>query len=371
LKKVGLIINPIAGMGGRVGLKGTDGIQILQKAKKLGAKPLSQVRAKETLQKLDSIKDQIELVTYPGEMGESAAIETGFNPIVVGSLLSSSTTASDTQNAAKQMAQLKVDLLLFAGGDGTARDIYQSVKNCMPTLGIPTGVKIHSAVFATNPDNAGELAESFLLKEIRKTIEAEVMDLNEENYRKGILEAKVYGYLKIPFQRKYVQNVKTGSLASEKYYQEAIAASIVEKMEDDVHYVIGPGTTTRSILQRLQLDYTLIGVDLVCNKKLLGKDLNESQLLDLIKNKKTKLIVTPIGGQGYLFGRGNQQISPEVLKMIGKENIIIGATPQKIHSFYGRHLLLDTGDQKIDEHLSDYYRIITGYKEEIVYKVCI
>ena len=369
MKKVGLIVNPIAGMGGRVGLKGTDGIQILQKAKELGAKPLSQVRAKETLHKLVSIKDKLELITYPKEMGESAAIETGFSPIVVGSLLSSSTTASDTQNAAKQMAQLNIDLLLFAGGDGTARDIYQSVKNSIPTLGIPIGVKIHSAVFATNPGNAGKLAKNYLLKETKKLIEAEVMDLDEENYRKGILEAKVYGYLKIPFQRKYVQNVKAGSLASEKYYQDAIAAAIVEKMDDDVYYVIGPGTTTRSILQRLQLDFTLIGVDIVHKNELIGKDLNESQLLDLIQNKKTKLIITPIGGQGYLFGRGNQQISPEVLKKIGKENIVIVAAPQKIHSFYGRPLMVDTGDQQTDEYLSDYYKIITGYKEEIVYKV--
>jgi len=356
-------------MGGRVGLKGTDGIHVLQQAKELGAKPLSQIRAKETLQKLISIKDQIELIAAPKKMGEDAAIHAGFTPIVVGSYISSTTSARDTQRVAQQMSNLGIDLLLFAGGDGTARDVYRSVKDSVTVLGIPTGVKIHSAVFATNPNNAGELAKNFLLKKVQKVVEAEVMDLNEENYRKGILEAKVYGYLKIPFQRKYVQNVKSGSLASERYYQEAIAASVVDKMEHDICYIIGPGTTTRSILQRLNFDFTLIGVDLIYKKGLLGKDLNESQLLDFIQNKKTKLIVTPIGGQGYLFGRGNQQISPEVLKKVGKENIIIVATPQKIHSFCGQSLLVDTGDQKIDDYLCDYYRIITGYKEEVVYKV--
>lgn len=356
-------------MGGRVGLKGTDGIQILQRAKELGAKPLSQSRATQALQKLVPIKDQIDLITYPGSMGENAAIRTGLRPIVIGLIKNSITTGSDTQNAAKEMSELGVDLILFAGGDGTARDVYQSTKDSVTVLGIPTGVKIHSAVFATNPNNAGELAKNYLLKKFQKTVDAEVMDLNEENYRKGILEAKVYGYLKIPFQRRYVQHVKTGSLASEKYYQEAIAASIVENMVNDFYYVIGPGTTTRSILQRLKLEHTLIGVDLVYQKRLVGKDLNESQILDFIKSQKTKLIVTPIGGQGYLFGRGNQQISPVVLDKIGKENIIIVATPQKIHSLCGRPLLVDTGNQQIDEYLSDYYRIITGYKEEVVYKV--
>jgi predicted polyphosphate/ATP-dependent NAD kinase len=195
------------------------------------------------------------------------------------------------------------------------------------------------------------------------------MDLNEEEYRQGVLSARIYGYLKIPFHRRYLQNKKTGSLASEKYYQEAIAAAIIEKMEKNIYYIIGPGTTTRSIMQRLNLNDTLIGVDVIQNKKLIGKDLNESQLLNLIQNHQTKLIITPIGGQGYLLGRGNQQISPAVLKKIGKENVIIAAAPQKIHALMGRPLLVDTGDTTINKMMNDYFRIITGYGESIIYKV--
>ena len=369
MKKLGLIINPIAGMGGRVGLKGTDGTKILQKAKRLGAKPLAQKRALEGLNQLIPIKDKIKLITCPNEMGENVAHKCGFSPSILRSLEESETTAIDTQNAAKEMLDLGVDLLLFAGGDGTARDIYKSIGDSLSVLGIPAGVKIHSAVYATSPEKAGELASIFLQRNNAKVIEAEVMDLNEDDYRNGILSAKIYGYLKIPFHRQYVQNLKAASLASEKYYQEAIAAAIVEEMVDDFYYIIGPGTTTRAILQRLNLDYTLIGVDLIYKKKMFGKDLNETQLLDLIQNKKTRLVITPIGGQGYLFGRGNQQISPEVLRIVGKDNIIVAATPQKIHALYGRPLLVDTGDKHTNEMLNDYFKIITGYRETIIYRV--
>jgi len=369
LKKLGLIVNPIAGMGGRVGLKGTDGLDILEKAKKLGAKPQSQDRTIEALHKLEFLKHSIEIITCPTQMGEKAALDCGFSPEVIGAETAPITTASDTQNAARDMLDLGVDLLLFAGGDGTARDIYNSVGDSMVTLGIPAGVKIHSAVFALNPVRAGELVALFLQGRRKNILEAEVMDIDEDNYRKGILSAKLYGYLKIPFDKKYVQRLKAGSPANERYSQEAIAFEIVENMSDEFFYIIGPGTTTRAVMEKLKLNNSLLGIDLVYKKKLAGKDLSESELLEKIKGKKTKLIITPIGGQGYILGRGNQQISPEVIEKVGKDNVIIIATQQKINSLYGRPLLVDTGDQATNQLLSDYFKVITGYRENIVYKV--
>jgi len=369
MKKLGLIVNPIAGMGGRVGLKGTDGSRILEEAKKLGAKPQAQNRAIEALKKLEFLKDSIELITYPHPMGEKAAMSCGFSPKVIGSFPATQTTAQDTQNAAKDMRDLEVDLLLFAGGDGTARDIYTAIGDSMVVLGIPAGVKIHSAVYACNPVRAGELARLYLEGKAKSILEAEVMDINEDDYRMGRLVAKLYGYLRIPFERRYLQRIKAGSAASEKYYQEAIAVSIVEDMSDDYLYIIGPGTTTRAVMERLNLDCSLLGIDLVYKKKLAGKDLNESELLEKIKGKKAKLIITPIGGQGYLLGRGNQQISPEVICQVGKHNIVIIATKQKINSLQGRPLLVDTGDRATDKLLNDYFKVITGYREAIVYKV--
>jgi predicted polyphosphate/ATP-dependent NAD kinase len=367
VKSVGLIINPIAGMGGRVGLKGTDGSAILEKALELGAKPLAQERAKEAIGNLVCLKDKIEVVTYPHKMGEDALIECGVSPRVIGSI-SEQTTASDTKRAAQDMLDFNIDLLLFAGGDGTARDLYSVIGDSLVVLGIPAGVKIHSAVYACNPVRAGELAVLYLEKKVKRIVEAEVMDIDEDSFRKGVLSARLYGYMRIPYEVRYTQKLKAGSPVTEKYSQEALACEIVENMSDEFMYIIGPGSTTGAIMEMLNLDYSLLGVDLVYRKKLIGKDLSESQLLEMIKGKKTQLVITPIGGQGYILGRGNQQVSPEVIKQVGKVNIIIAATKQKIHSLYGRPLLIDTGESILDQHLRGYYRIITGYKEYIVYK---
>ncbi len=367
--KLGLIINPIAGMGGRVGLKGTDGLHILAKAKKLGAQEQAPNRAIEAIKKLEFLKDEIIIITYPKKMGEDVAIHCGFSPKVIGAISDQITTASDTKKAAQDMLDLKVNLLLFVGGDGTARDIYSAIGESMVVLGIPAGVKIHSAVYACNPTRAGELSALFLQNKVKNTIEAEVMDIDEENFRKDILTAKLYGYLRIPFGKRYIQKAKSGSTPNERYSQEAIAAEIVANMTDEFYYIIGPGTTTRAIMEKLNLNNSLLGVDLVYKKKLVGKDLSESELLEKINGNKTKLIITPIGGQGYLFGRGNQQLSPEVIKHVEKDNIIIIATQQKINLLKGHPLLVDTGDKAINQLLSDYFKIITGYQEIIVYKV--
>ncbi|MCE7741378.1 MAG: ATP-NAD kinase family protein [Candidatus Heimdallarchaeota archaeon] len=369
MKKLGLIINPIAGMGGKVGLKGTDGLEILAKARNLGAKPISPQRTIKTLERLTSLEDEIELITYPGEMGEGVVKQCGLNPKIIGSIDEGNTTPYDTQQASKELYELKVDLLLFAGGDGTARDIYNSVGTKLVVLGIPTGVKMHSAVYACNPMRAGDLAASYLQGEVRELKEAEVMDIDEEAFRSGIVSAKLYGYLNIPYERNHVQRLKSGSSINERYSQEAIAQEIIENMEEDYYYIIGPGTTTRSIMERLKLENTLLGVDIVHRKQLVEKDLSEKGILEHIREKKVKMIVTPIGGQGFLLGRGNQQISSEVIKQIGKDNIIIIATKQKINSLNGQPFLVDTGDSDLDRMLSGFVSAVTGYRESVIYRI--
>ena len=367
-KRLGLIVNPVAGLGGRVGLKGSDGAEIQKKALALGAVPQSLNRA---IQALERIKpaDGLEVISYPGEMGEDAARACGFELTVIGSIKPGETTPEDTKNAARKMLQLNVKLLLFAGGDGTARDIYNAVGERLPVLGIPAGVKIHSAVFGANPRSAGELAALYLRGRVSSLREAEVMDIDEETFRQGILSAKLYGYLKIPFQRRLIQSLKTPSSPGEEAAMAAIAADVVNNLEDGWLYIIGPGTTTRAITSRLDLAKTLTGVDVVADEKLIAPDVNESQLLELLKGCKAKIIVTPIGGQGYIFGRGNQQISPKVIKNVGKENIIVVSTTGKIHSLGRRPLRVDTGDREVDEMLSGYIRVVSGYNEQIVYRV--
>lgn len=352
-----------------MGLKGTDGLTTLIKAKSLGAEPESPKRAAKALERIVSLKDELVIFTYPGEMGEKVAKQCNFTTEVIGSIQEGKTTATDTRNAAKDLVSLGINLLLFAGGDGTARDIYSAIGSKSVVLGIPTGVKMHSAVYGYNPARTGDLAAEYLQGKITCVREAEVMDIDEDSFRNGIVTARLHGYLRVPFKASHIQGLKAGSSTNERYAQEAIATEIIENMEDDSFYIIGPGTTTRPIMEKLNLEYTLIGVDLIYRKKLVGKDLNEKQLLEYIKGRKTKLIITPIGGQGVLLGRGNQQLSPEVLEHIKKENITVVATKQKITSLRGRPFLVDTGDDSMNQSLSGYITVITGYREKAVYKV--
>ncbi len=369
MKKIGLIVNPVAGMGGKVGLKGTDGIEIYEKAVSLGAKPGSHLRASAALNRLRGLSGSITLLTYPGDMGESTTADSGLNYKVLGSISTRRTTGEDTKNACTDMLEQNIDLLLFAGGDGTARDIYSAVGDRCITLGIPAGVKIHSAVYACNPERAGDLAAKYLNGKIKQFKEAEVMDIDEDLFRAGIVTAKLYGYLKIPFDRRHVQGLKAGSPVNESYAQEAIAQNIIEEMDNDYYYIVGPGTTTRPVMQKLGLAFTLLGVDLVYRKELVGKDLCEKELLEQIGKQKLKIIVTPIGGQGYLFGRGNQQISPEVINRAGRENILAAATQHKIAALEGQPFLVDTGDTATNAMMSGYIQVITGYREKAVVNV--
>ena len=368
-KRLGLIVNPVAGIGGRVGLKGSNGAEIQKRALELGAVPQSLNRAIQALERIKSIKDDLVLITCPGEMGEDAARACGSEPTVIGSIRQGETTPEDTKNAAQEMLRLNVNLLLFAGGDGTARDIYSAIGEGIPVLGIPAGVKIHSAVFATSPRSAGDLAGLYLRGRVSSLREAEVMDIDEEAFRQGIVSAKLYGYLKIPFRRRLVQSLKIASKPGEQASFEAIACDVVDRMGGDCLYIIGPGTTTRAITSKLGLNKTLIGVDVVFQGKLLATDVNESQLLNLLERRDAKIIVTPIGGQGCIFGRGNQQISPEVIKRVGKENITVVSTSEKINSLSGRPLWVDTGDRAVDTMLSGYMRVVTGYNEQVICKV--
>jgi predicted polyphosphate/ATP-dependent NAD kinase len=371
-KKLGLIVNPIAGMGGRVALKGSDGKETIRKAIELGAIPTSPKRTVEALKRLMMIKDNIELISYPYDMGEEEAKESGFNPTVIGSITKGETTSFDTCRAAKEMAALNTDLLLFAGGDGTARDIYDAVGNTIPVLGIPAGVKIHSAAYAINPLIAGELAVMHLQCSASLLNEAEVMDIDEKVLREeDRVSGKLYGYLKIPCDRKMTQSPKEASRAGENevVMMQTIADRVVDEMEEDWVYIIGPGTTTRSVMERLGLQNTLLGIDVVERKKNVANDVNEAQLIRIIDGKKAKIIVTPIGGQGYIFGRGNQQISPEIIKRVGSDNIIVIATPSKISSLKLKPLLVDTGDEEVNQMLRGYKRVVTGYGEETVCRV--
>lgn len=367
MKKIGLIVNPIAGMGGSVGLKGTDGV--LDEAVKLGSTPKALDKTRICIEQLEGLENVLEIVTCSGDMGENAVKPYKFNARIIYCPQSENTTSQDTVDAARKMMNEDVDLLIFTGGDGTARDIYNGVSELVTSIGIPAGVKIHSSVFAKTPVKAGELAKLFIEEKTTLTNEAEVLDIDEYEYRNGIVNTRLYGYLTVPVERKYMQNKKAPSLQSEKSQQYEIAKEVIDEMIQDTYYIIGPGSTTRSIMEILNLQNTLIGVDLIYNKKLIANDLSENQILKYISCNPSKLIITPTGGQGYLLGRGNQQISDKVVRTIGKNNIIVIATKEKIANLKGEPLLVDTGSKETNDMLKGYTKVITGRNERVMYKI--
>ena len=396
MKKIGLIINPVAGMGGSVGLKGTD--HVVEEALRRGAVPGSEKRAETALRELLPYKDELLICTGAGHMGGELAQRMGFRTevlpagtdtgaakapadadipadlktpadadILAASAFCFATAGSDTIALGKRLLNEQADLLLFAGGDGTARDIYQAVGTELVCVGIPAGVKIHSPVYAKNPGAAGKLAAMWMSGWIKRYEEKEVLDIDEDAYRSGHINTALYGYLKIPAERALTQNRKAPTPLSDEAAIESIAYEVTDHMEPDVVYLVGAGTTTRGVMKKLGLPNTLIGVDVVENGKVLENDAYGERILSHIRGKRAKLILTVTGGQGFLFGRGNQQLTPEVIRTVGKENLIILATSSKLAELRGNPLLVDTGDDALNEELCGYYRVITGYKE---YTVC-
>jgi predicted polyphosphate/ATP-dependent NAD kinase len=368
VKTIGLIVNPIAGMGGIVGLKGTDGQAILDKAVSLGAKPIAPARAESFLAELSAAKKSLRLVVGAGAMGENEAKRCGFTCTAVGER-KNKTNAEDTKKIAERIKEIGVDLLVFCGGDGTARDILEAAGMGIPVLGVPTGVKMHSAVFAVTPSAAARVTLGFLWSELPLR-EAEVMDVDEAAFRQGHVSARLYGYVLTPYEPNLIQENKMASpiTESEVRNQAAIAIYLIENMKPDVVYIIGPGTTTRTISDLLDEKKTLLGVDLVYDKKIVTRDVNEKQIIEKIRGKTAQIIVTPIGGQGFIFGRGNQQISAKVIRRVGLDNIVVIATESKLRTL--KSLKVDTGDSSLDEAFrTRNLRVISDYKIEQLMQV--
>lgn len=362
-KTIGFIVNPVAGMGGAVGLKGTDGKTIVNRARSLGAKPVAPIRAQAFLSELKPIEQGVQLVVGAGSMGEDETKSSGFTYTVLGER-KKETSGEDTIAVAKKMADAGVALLVFCGGDGTARDILKAVGLALPVLGVPTGVKMHSAVFAVNPQAAARVVMRFLYETLPLR-EAEVMDVDETAFREGSVSAELYGYVLAPYEPHLIQVNKIASpmTASELRNHAAIGVYIIEAMKPDVVYIIGPGTTTRTIGDLLDAKKTLLGVDLFLNKKIVAKDVNEKQILEAISGKPVQIIVTPIGGQGFIFGRGNQQISPKIIRQVGLDNIIVIATEGKLRRLSS--LRVDTGDPQLDAVFRECkMKVVVDYKIE-------
>ena len=366
--KIGFLVNPIAGMGGRVGLKGTDGV--VERAKVLGARPLAGDRAERMLARIRTA--DIEWLTCRGGMGENSLRGAGIEDFQVVYSCPEKTTAQDTKSACSIFVRKGVELILFCGGDGTAKDIFETIGTDIPMLGIPAGVKMHSGVFGINPERCADILEEYVEGKIGLS-DAEVMDLDEEKYRQGEWQLKVYGYARIPHEPAYVQGGKFMVTAvTDDEAKEDIARHVIEEMDKEpgVLYILGPGSTLKAIGDAIGIDKTLLGIDALLDKKLIEKDVNEKQLLDLLNQyKDVKLVISPIGAQGFILGRGNHQLSPDIIKQINLNDIWVVSTPAKLRRT--PILRVDTGCEAVDAMFTDrnYIFVITGYREKVMRKV--
>ena len=369
--KIGFLVNPVAGMGGKVALKGTDGEDILRRAIELGAVPTANSRAETALAVFREAASDHRFYAPAGEMGGSLLSKNGLEPEIVFDP-TAKTTADDTKRAVSLMLEAGVETIVFAGGDGTARDICSAVGEKVPVIGIPAGVKIHSAVYAKKPKDAGMMIKNLLQGKVKRFILAEVMDLDEDAFRNNIVRAQLYGYMKVPDDREFMQDRKSGSLSSDDSERLDIAAYVIKNMREDEIYLIGSGSTTYSIKENLNAEGTLLGVDAAVNRAIAGKDMTEKEIrgaLSGFEKEKRHLVITVIGGQGHIFGRGNQQLSPDVIRMIPRENIMVIANASKMSALFGKSLIADTGAPVLDEELKGYFPVITGFGKKIMAKV--
>ena len=356
MKRIGFLINPVAGMGGAVALKGTDGN--VTEALRRGALPQAQNRAQITLTLL-ARQSGLNFVSCSGAMGEGTLKEAGVQNYQVLYHYNGKSSADDTRQAALLFQKAGVDLILFCGGDGTARDIFDAVGRDLPILGIPAGVKMYSAVFAIDPATAAELVIRYDVKSLR---DSEVMDVDEDAYRHNELKTRLYGIARTPALAGKVQLSKhIFEEGDEERAKKEIARFVREIMIPNVLYILGAGTTTESIAREIGMNKTLLGVDAIVNGKTVAMDLDEKTLWALLEcNQEAKILLSPIGAQGFILGRGNQQISARVVRKLGIGNIIVVATPHKLRET--PVIYVDSGDSLLDEEFGETVLVVSGYR---------
>ncbi len=367
--RLGLIINPIAGMGGSVGLKGTDGA-LAARARALGAEPVAARRAVTALAPLAELAERVEILTGAGELGENAAAEQGFRASIV-HVGGSETSAADTRATASAILERDPALLLVVGGDGTARDVLAVVGRSVPMLGVPAGVKMHSAVYAATARAAGEVARRFLLAEDRDALltDAEIMDREIRNGEAISLSPTLFGIVRTPKLAFLVPGAKASSRVTERAALAAAVARAADLVADERISLIGPGSTMQTLKRRLGFEGTPLGVDAVRGGRFVAGDLSEQRILDLIDDLPARILVSVVGGQGFLFGRGNQQLSSRVIRAVGIDNVVVVSSLEKLTALAHGCLLVDTGEDSLDEQLAGHMPVIVSGKRQVMMPV--
>ena len=364
---IGLVVNPLAGLGGSVALKGSD--NVAPEALALGAVPKANVRCMQALTELAGL--DVCIYAFSGDMGADCGLAAGITTKVIGEAKTQPSRATDTMLAAQALLKKGVDLLVFVGGDGTARDLLKAIGDQVPVVGIPAGVKIHSGVYGITPLAAGQVIAQLVRGELVSLRSQEVRDIDEEEFRAGRVKARYYGELQVPESHQYMQATKDGAKEGSKEIEalvlDDISAHVEELMEPGIRYIMGSGSTVAAIMNYLDLKNTLLGVDVIEDGQVVASDVTAQQLLALCRHHSAQLFITLIGGQGHVLGRGNQQLSAELIKHLGLTNIHIVATKTKLKGLNGRPLLVDSGDPTLDQALAGLVPVICGFHDVVLY----
>ena len=369
--RLGLIVNPYAGVGGPSALKGSDHKDARQLAFERGVEPKANQRVADMFAALQHDLKQLHIVTATGIMGQDAcrhlhnlSLETVFEA-------PSETNAEDTQKAAKAIINKQVDLLVFVGGDGTARDIYSAIGSAQTVLGLPAGVKMHSAVFAVTPKAVASVIDSMMSRRLVAARMAEVRDIDEDAFAKGQVKTRYFGEMQIPDDQLLVQSVKCSGLLDDEIMLDELCAYLVETLEQDTLYILGSGGTLKHLKASLGIEQpTLLGVDVWYNSEVVCYDAHEHQLFELIQQyENVKIILSIIGGQGIVLGRGNQQISARLIEQAGIGSLQFISTQSKILALNGRALMVDSGSDSLNQRLAGFHKIICGYEDFVLYEI--
>lgn len=366
--RLGLVVNPWAGIGGPAGLRGSDGVR--EQALARGSVPRAGDRAVEFLRALADVRASTTLLTWGGDMGEAVARLAGWVPTVAGVAAQHPSEPADTRAAAARLAAAGVDLLVFVGGDGTARDVCAAVGRDVPALGVPAGVKMYSGVFAVAPVAAADIVRRLVQGRPTAVVDAEVRDIDEDAFRHDRVASRHFGELRVPGVGDLVQHIKCGPPGDESVDRAEIAAFLAEVLPRQALWLVGTGSTPKALLDALGLPASLLGIDAVLDGRLVAADLDAAAAQALLaQHAERRLVVTATGGQGFLLGRGNQQLSPAVLRGVGRGGLVIVATPAKLAALAGRPLLVDTGDPALDRELAGLHEVVTGYERRVLYRV--
>ena len=377
--KLGLLVNPDAGLGGRLGLKGSDGQAEIARSR--GAQDRSGPRMRIMLDHLVAISkeslDGIQWYLSEGRMGTDWIPPT-ISPFGIIHSSNSSTDANDTSQLVASLIDSDIDLLIYAGGDGTTRDVVAALSQYgrpeLPIIGVPTGVKMHSGCFASSPKAAAEVLSSWLEGDLLLS-STEVLDLDEDLYREGKWVVRLYAEAITPASPRWMQGSKMRVEASgEEEVIQGLAEHVRETLIDDQMMIIwGSGGTLRTIGGILGFELNTLGIDITLGTNIVASDLNEKEILAALEGHQGDviLLLSPMGGQGFLIGRGNLQLSPDVLRMIGVDRVLGIVTPAKMLTL--RSLRVETGDPEMDERFSKkkYLKVLQGYRTTRVLRVSV